>query len=91
VFGATFAGVVPICVAAAACSGSTTSPSKGDAAGDSQDDVVYYGVAACAYDACGVGVAVDAFAPHPDGSSDAPSAPDQFLGVAATGFEAGDG
>jgi hypothetical protein len=92
VFSATFASVVPVCVAAVSCGGSTTSPGKGDA---SNADVQFLGVAAACFDACPMAVATDAFvvpdvdAGSSNDASDANVVPDVFLGVAACCFDGG--
>ncbi len=90
VFGATFVGVVPVCVAAVACGGSTTTGTRGDAASDANNDVQFLGVGAACFDACPQGVAVDAFAGGDaagDGAADT-GASDVFLGVAACCLDA---
>jgi hypothetical protein len=85
VFKATFAGVVPFCVAAAACGGDATN--NGDSGQDAanRDSAVFLGVAAIGFDAPLFSVAAIGF----DGGvadlafSDAP-----LLSVAAIGFDA---
>lgn len=54
VFGATFAGVVPLCVASVSCGGTGGSPDAGN-------DVQYLGVGCIGFDAGCNGVAADAF------------------------------
>ncbi|HEY8042011.1 MAG TPA: hypothetical protein VIF15_19545 [Polyangiaceae bacterium] len=98
VFQATFAGVVPICVAAAACGGQSTGNTGGDAAIDGKDDVQYLGVGCIGFDGgCG-GVAVDAFGGPDQGAGDAAGdasdgsdAQDSMpLGVACCAFDGSD-
>jgi hypothetical protein len=83
VFRTAFAGVVPVCVAATACGGSTPSGGGSEAA-DAAPDQFVLGVACSSFECMGVGVM--AFA---DASDDATAHDAAIFSVACFAFDGG--
>jgi hypothetical protein len=81
VFKTAFAGVVPLCVAATACSGASNPGTSADSGESDGGDEYFNGAVGCA--AFGCGVAVSGFG---DGAADAKDEPPPVLAVACAGF-----